>query len=257
MQRTEECHPSEEIRIEAIENAAVSTDDAPGILNTGIPFECGFNEIAGLRGDARQGADQRRLPPEQMQRLVKTYEIADCGHDDQRAERAFDRLVWGHRHQGRPANEAANHHRRDIGQCDDNDDEQRVEQSDPRDRADDDKVGEQFADVQDRQKRVGSPREVALLLAVHPQPKGSDDNRRKQDAFPLMQEIECAEHNVRGDAESCDRKFESLAFTLAKLSQLPKRNESDNEDERVKRIRVKDRPDADRGEQKTDDDTPV
>src|SRR4029077_16482849 len=49
-------HAAEEVRVEAIEHAAVTLDHSAGILDAGISLECGFHQVADLCGHARRQA---------------------------------------------------------------------------------------------------------------------------------------------------------------------------------------------------------
>ena len=66
-------------------------DQAAGILDLGVALERALDEVAGLRGDRRQGADERALPPGEVQpRASAAGRDRTENSDDEPADRALN-----------------------------------------------------------------------------------------------------------------------------------------------------------------------
>src|SRR5579884_587830 len=254
VEHTEERHAAEEIRIEAIQDAAVSLDDRAAVFHARVAFERRFDEIAGLRRDARRACERRALPPRHRQKRRVRKRRAQHGDQQQRPDRSFDRLLRRNLRELRTAGYRSDRHRRDVGHRDEHDHEHRPVRAVDRHLPNENEIREEFADIQNRKQRVSGARKVPLLLAVHPQPKRREHDEREQRAFPAREPVEDREERIREHADERDLKFQRLPFDVAQARELVEHDRAEHDEQRVKCRRPRDGCEPHRREREADGD---
>ncbi len=228
--------------------------DRARVFDAGVALECGLHDVSGLGGDAGEGAENCALPPRKMQRRKRRRRDREHDHDDERAHRAFHRFLRRNLGERMPSQQRADDHAERIGERNEDDRKDGPPRANARHLANEHEIGQQFADVENGEQRVGSTREVALLFAVHADPERGDHDAGQQHAFPAMQQIEGRQDDIPGHAEHRHRIDQRLALNDAQRVELVKAHEPDRQDQEVERPRHDDACQPDDGQRHAEDD---